>query len=280
MDERSEKKLKGFAAKIRMAALEAIYSLGSGHLGGTMSICDVLAVLYGREMKVDPQNPQWPERDKLVLSKGHTGPALYATLALKGYFPREELKTLNRPGTRLPSHCDRTKTPGVDMTTGSLGQGTSLACGMALGDKLRGRSSRTFLLVGDGEANEGQVWEAVAFASAKKLGNLVLMLDWNKRQLDGFTQDVYPMGDFEDKFRAFGFETVTIPGNDVAAIAQALEATRKGGDRPYAIILDTVKGAGIPEVENTPMNHSMTVSSEQFERWTRELEKTAQEAEQ
>lgn len=280
MDERSEKQLKGFAARIRMAALEAIYSLGSGHLGGAMSVCDALAVLYGREMRIDPRNPQWPERDKLVLSKGHAGPALYGALALMGYFPREELKTLNRPGTRLPSHCDRTKTPGVDMTTGSLGQGSSLACGMALGDKLRGRSSRTFLLVGDGEANEGQVWEAAAFASARKLGNLVVLLDWNKRQLDGFTRDVYPMGDFEEKFRAFGFETATIPGNDVAAIAGALEATRRGGDRPYAIILDTVKGAGIPEVENTAMNHSMTVSPEQFGRWIRELEKTAQEAEQ
>ena len=151
MDEINVKKLRSFAVRIRMGTLEAIHSLGSGHLGGSLSIADVLAVLYGREMKVDPKNPGWPERDKLVCSKGHAGPAVYSTLANLGFIPYEELKTLNRPGTRLPSHCDRNKTPGVDMTTGSLGQGTSLAAGMALGDRLRGYSSRTFLIVGDGE---------------------------------------------------------------------------------------------------------------------------------
>ena len=185
-------KLKAFAAEIRIAAIEAIHSIGSGHIGGALSIADALAVLYGREMRYDPQNPKWPERDKLVCSKGHAGPAVYGTLALKGFFPYEELKTLNRPGTHLPSHCDRNKTPGVDMTTGSLGQGTSLACGMALGDKLRGRDSRVFLIIGDGESNEGQVWEALSFAAAKKLGNLVVLLDWNKRQLDGWTKDISP----------------------------------------------------------------------------------------
>ena len=149
MDE--NRKLKAFACQIRMAAIEAIHAIGSGHIGGALSIADVLAVLYGREMRYDPQDPKWPERDKLVCSKGHAGPAVYGTLALKGFFPYEELKTLNRPGTRLPSHCDRNKTPGVDMTTGSLGQGASLAVGMALGDKLRDRDSRVFLILGDGE---------------------------------------------------------------------------------------------------------------------------------
>ena len=196
MEEAKIRELKAFAVRIRMAAVEAIHAIGSGHIGGALSIADVLAVLYGGEMRIDPANPKWPERDKLVCSKGHAGPAVYGTLALKGYFPYEALKTLNRPGTNLPSHCDRNKTPGVDMTTGSLGQGTSLACGMALGDKLRGRDSRVFLIVGDGESNEGQVWEAIAFAAAKKLDNLVLLLDWNKRQLDGWTENVYPMGDY------------------------------------------------------------------------------------
>ncbi len=271
MEQMQKNELKAFAVRIRMAALEAIHSLGSGHLGGALSIADVLAVLYGREMRVDPENPKWPERDKLVCSKGHAGPAVYGTLALKGYFPYEELKSLNRPGTRLPSHCDRNKTPGVDMTTGSLGQGTSLAAGMALGDKLKGRNSRTFLIVGDGESNEGQVWEAFAFASAKKLSNLVVLLDWNKRQLDGYTDDVYPMGDYVAKFEAFGFDTVKVNGNDVEAVAEALERTRQGGEKPYAIVLDTVKGAGIQEVADTAMNHSLTVSDEQYEKWTAQL---------
>ena len=265
-------KLKAFACEIRMAAIEAIHAIGQGHIGGALSMADALAVLYGHEMRYDPKNPAWPERDKFVCSKGHAGPAVYGTLALKGFFPYEELKTLNRPGTHLPSHCDRNKTPGVDMTTGSLGQGTSLACGMALGDKLRGRDSRVFLMVGDGESNEGQVWEAFAFAAAKKLGNLVVMLDWNKRQLDGWTKDVYPMGDYVAKFEAFGFDTVKVDGNDIEALITALERTRKGGDRPYAIVLDTVKGAGVQEVADKKMNHSLPVSDEQYERWTAQLE--------
>ena len=266
------KKLKAFACEIRIAAIEAIHAIGQGHIGGALSMADVLAVLYGREMRYDPKNPAWPERDKLVVSKGHAGPAVYGTLALKGFFPYEELKTLNRPGTHLPSHCDRNKTPGIDMTTGSLGQGTSLAAGMALGDKLRGRDNRVFLIVGDGESNEGQVWEAFAFAAAKKLGNLVVLLDWNKRQLDGWTRDVYPMGDYVAKFEAFGFDTVKVDGNDIEALIPALERTRQGGDRPYAIVLDTVKGAGVQEVAEKKMNHSLPVSDEQYERWTAQLE--------
>ena len=265
-------KLKAFACEIRIAAIEAIHSIGQGHIGGALSIADTLAVLYGREMRYDPKNPAWPERDKLVCSKGHAGPAVYGTLALKGFFPYEELKTLNRPGTHLPSHCDRNKTPGVDMTTGSLGQGSSLAAGMALGDRLRGYDSRTFLIIGDGESNEGQVWEALAFASAKKLGNLVVLLDWNKRQLDGWTKDVYPMGDYVAKFEAFGFDTQKVNGNDVEAVAAALEHTRAGGNKPYAIVLDTVKGAGVAEVAEKAMNHSMPVSDEQYEKWTAQLE--------
>lgn len=263
--------LKKFAAEIRIAAIEAIHSIGQGHIGGALSIADVLAVLYGREMNIKPENPSWLDRDKLVCSKGHAGPAVYGTLALKGYFPYEELKTLNRGGTRLPSHCDRNKTPGVDMTTGSLGQGTSLAAGMAIGDKLKGRPSRTFVIVGDGESNEGQVWEAFAFAAAKKLSNFVVLLDWNKRQLDGWIEDVYPMGDFAAKFEAFGFDTVRVNGNDIKAVAAALERTRNGGDKPYAIVLDTVKGFGVQAVADTAMNHSLSVSDEEYEIWTNQL---------
>jgi len=271
MELHEKKALEAFAAKIRIAALEAIHSIGMGHLGGAMSVCDVLAVLYGREMKINVADPKWPERDKLVCSKGHAGPAVYGALALKGYFPYEELKTPNHSDTRLPSHCDRNLTPGVDMTTGSLGQGTSLACGMALGDKRKGHDNRVFLIVGDGETNEGQVWEAFTFAAAHKLGNLVVMIDWNKRQLDGYCADIYPGADFQAKMTAFGFRTVTVNGNDVQAVAEALEATRMGGDKPWAIILDTVKGAGIPDVEQTPANHSMSVGDAAFEKWTADL---------
>lgn len=271
MNNQEKKELRIFAAQIRLALLEEMKARGFGHIGGSLSICDLLAVLYGKVMKYDAKNPKWADRDKLVCSKGHAGPAIYATLALKGFFPVEELKTLNRPGTNLPSHCDRNKTPGVDMTTGSLGQGTSLACGMALGDKLRGRDSRVFLIVGDGESNEGQVWEAFAFAAAKKLGNLVVLLDWNKRQLDGWTKDVYPMGDYVAKFEAFGFDTVKVNGNDIDELVPALERTRAGGDRPYAIVMDTVKGAGVAEVAEKVMNHSLPVNDEQYERWTAQL---------
>ena len=271
MEQKEIKSLQAFAAKIRIAALDAIHSIGQGHVGGAFSIADVLAVLYGREMKVNPADPNWADRDKLVVSKGHAGPAVYGTLALMGFFPYEELKTLNQGGTRLPSHCDRNKTPGVDVTTGSLGQGTSQAVGVALGDKIKGRSSRTFLIVGDGESEEGQCWEAFAFASAKKLGNLVVFIDWNKRQLDGPLEEVLPMGDYVKKMEAFGFDTVMVDGGDVEAIAAALERTRAGGEKPYAIILDTIKGHGVKEIEETRMNHSLPVNDEKYARWTAEL---------
>lgn len=271
MEAAKKKELQALAVKIRMAALEAIHSLGSGHLGGALSICDVLAALYGGEMRINVDDPKWPERDKLVCSKGHAGPAVYSALAVKGYFPYEELKTLNKPGTRLPSHCDRNKTPGVDMTTGSLGQGASLACGMALGDKLKGLDTRVFLILGDGESNEGQVWEAMAFAAAKKLDNLVVLLDWNKRQLDGWTEDVFPMGDYMAKFEAFGFDTVKVDGNNVEALSGALERTRRGEGKPFAIVMDTLKGAGIPEVAETVMNHSVPISDEQYDTWMAQL---------
>jgi transketolase len=261
--------LKKFALKIRIAEIEEFKSLGFGHVGGSLSITDALAVLYGAVMKVDPKNPKMEDRDKLVCSKGHAGPAVYATLALKGYFPYEDIKTLNAPGTNFPSHCDRTKTPGVDMTTGSLGQGTSLAVGIALGDKLKGLNSRTFLVVGDGESNEGQVWEAAMFTGAKKITNLTWLLDYNKKQLDGYTKDIMNPLDFVEKFKAFGFDAVCINGNDIEQLYDAL--TAPVGDKPKAIILDTVKGAGVKEVEETMSNHSMNVPTETYDRWLAQL---------
>ncbi len=263
MNNQEKKDLRIFAAQIRIALLEELKARGFGHVGGSLSICDLLAVLYGKVMNYKPEDPKWADRDKVVSSKGHAGPALYATLALKGFFPMDELKTLNRPGTNLPSHCDKNKTIGIDCTTGSLGQGTSQAVGMALGDKLKGRPSRTFLIVGDGEIDEGQCWEAAMFTAAKKVNNLVWIVDDNKRQLDGPTAEILPTFDLRAKFEAFGFDAVRVPGNDVEALYEALTKTPE--DKPIAIIMDNVKGSGVKAVEDTPANHSMTVNAETWD---------------
>lgn len=264
-----KEELKRFALQIRRGAIEEFKARGFGHVGGSLSIADLLAVLYGAIMYVDPHNPKMKERDKLVCSKGHAGPAVYAALGLKGFFPYEKIRTLNQPGTDFPSHCDRKKTPGIDMTTGSLGQGASLAVGMALGDLLKGRKCRTYLIVGDGEVNEGQVWEAAMFAAAKKVTNLVWLIDNNKKQLDGYTKNVLDSGDLRVKFEAFGFEAVRIPGHDLEQLYDIL--TKEVADRPLAVILDTVKGKGIREVESTMENHSMTEAEETYDRWITEL---------
>ena len=266
-----KKELMRLAADIRIAAMEAFTELGFGHVGGSLSIADLLAVLYGRVMRVDPKNPSWPERDKLVCSKGHAGPGIYAALAVMGYFPYEDIKTLNKPGTHFPSHCDRLMTPGVDMTTGSLGQGASAAMGIALGDKLKGRDSRTFLILGDGECDEGQVWEAAMFAAAKKLDNLFLFVDNNKKQLDGYVADVLPSGDLCAKFAAFGFDAQRVDGNDIEALMEAIDRTAAVSGKPHAIVMDTVKGQGLKTVEETMNNHSITLTREQGEAYLSEL---------
>ncbi len=271
--------LKRFALQIRLGTVEAIQARGFGHIGGSLSIADLLAVLYGAVMRVDPKNPRWPERDKLVCSKGHAGPAVYATLGLKGFFPYEDIKTLNQPGTNFPSHCDRNKTPGVDMTTGSLGQGTSMAVGLALGDRLKGRGSRTYLIVGDGELNEGQPWEAFMFAAANKLDNLTVFIDWNKKQLDGYVCDISEPFSFKEKMEAFGFHTLKVNGNSLEEVLHAIEACEGVTGRPHAIVLDTVKGAGVKEVEETMNNHSMSPKPEAFERWVAGLKAELQQME-
>ncbi len=271
LDINLKKELERLALEIRIGAVEEFKARGFGHIGGSLSVADALAVLYGVVMNVDPKNPLWEDRDKLVCSKGHAGPAVYAALARKGFFPYEELKTLNQPGTNLPSHCDRKKTPGIDMTTGSLGQGTSLAVGMALGDRLKGRMGRTYLIVGDGELNEGQVWEAAMFSAAKKVTNLVWLIDNNKKQLDGYTQDILDSGNLRLKFEAFGFEAVSIDGNDLEQLYMTL--SKDVQDRPLAVIMDTTKGKGIEEVEETMANHSMAMSEETYDRWLQELKR-------
>ena len=271
MDAQRKRELQDFAFQIRIACVEEFKSLGFGHIGGSLSIVDALAVLYGSVMNINPADPNWPERDKLVCSKGHAGPAVYATLALKGYFSQEVLQTLNKPGTTLPSHCDRNKTPGIDITTGSLGQGSSMAVGLALGDRLKGRNSRTFLFTGDGELNEGQIWEAAMLASARKVENLIWFVDENKKQLDGETNDILPLGNIAAKFTAFGFHTQRIPGNDIEAIYEAIEATAMVAGMPHVIILDTIKGAGVKAVEETAANHSIAAKPEAFDEWLAQL---------
>ena len=269
LDSGMKKDLQKLALKIRIGAVEEFKARGFGHVGGSLSVADVLAVLYGAVMKVDPKDPKMEGRDKLVCSKGHAGPAVYAALAIKGFFPYEDIKTLNQPGTDFPSHCDRNKTPGIDMTTGSLGQGTSLAVGMAMGDKIKGRDSRTFLIVGDGEIDEGQVWEAAMFTAGKKVNNLVWLIDSNKKQLDGYTEDILDTGDLRAKFEAFGFDAVRIDGSDLDQLYDAL--TKQAGEKPIAVILDTVKGKGVKEVEETMSNHSMTMPEETYDQWLAEL---------
>ncbi len=258
------KAVRVFAEEIRVETLKEFAALGFGHVGGAMSIIETLAVLYGGEMRIDPKNPGWEERDRLVMSKGHAGPALYATLALKGYFPLDVLKTLNQGGTSLPSHCDRLKTPGVDMTTGSLGQGISLACGLALGNRALGRDAYTYLVLGDGECNEGQVWEGAMFAAHFKLCNLIAFVDLNKQQLDGSCDDVMHMGDMVKKFESFGWLTCKVDGHNVDAILDAIHAGKQQKDKPVMIILDTVKGNGCEFAMGRFPNHHIAFTAEEF----------------
>ena len=249
------------AKEIRIMTIEAIGHLGVGHIGGAMSIVDLLALLYFRVMDIDPSNPRRPDRDQLVLSKGHAGPALYSTLALKGYFPHEWLNTLNVGGTALPSHCDRNRTPGVDMTTGSLGQGISAACGIALGNRLVGIESRVYCVVGDGECDEGQVWEAAMFAAHYKLENLVAFVDYNKMQIDGTTDQVMSLGSLKAKWEAFGWFTQEVSGHDMLAMDDAIVRARATKGAPSMIILDTVKGKGFCLGEGQVASHSMSFNS-------------------
>jgi len=253
------------AENIRLVTLETLGNIGFGHVGGAMSIVEALAALYYGELDCDPENPQWDQRDRLVMSKGHAGPALYATLSLRGFFPKEMLLELNQGGGRLPSHCDMNKTVGVDMTTGSLGQGISTAIGIAMGARLNKSKSYTYLILGDGECNEGQVWEGVIFAAHQKLGSLITLVDWNKQQLDGFTKDVMDMGNLEDKFKAFGWHTLTVDGHNPGKIKTAIKEAKSVTDKPSAIILDTIKGYGCDFAQGIEANHHMNFTKEQMD---------------
>lgn len=272
------KELELFATEIRIETVKEMGTLGFGHLGGALSVTDTIAVLYGAVMKYDPRNPKWEDRDWLVCSKGHAGPAIYATLAMKGFFPKEELKTLNKPGTNLPSHCDRNKTIGIDMTTGSLGQGSSLAAGVALGNKMDGRKNTTYLIVGDGEIQEGQVWEAVMFAGHHKLDNLITFVDYNRQQLDGFTEDICDLCEIAPKFESFGWHAQTVDGHSVKEIYEAIEKAKKTKGKPSVIVLNTIKGKGASFVEGKVDNHHVTISKEQMEQALAELNEKLEKA--
>ncbi|MCI8879248.1 MAG: transketolase [Clostridiaceae bacterium] len=252
--------LRRFSVRIRMETLRTIASIGAGHVGGALSIADVLAVLYGKQLRHDPQRPDWAERDWLVVSKGHAGPAVYAALALRGFFPMEQLQTLNRLGTRLPSHCDHRLTTGIDITTGSLGQGASAAAGAALALRMDGKGSRVFLILGDGELDEGQVWEMALFAAHRGLSNLIAFVDNNHLQIDGTTDEVCALGDIADKFRAFGWFAQAVDGHDVEAIDRAVDAAKAQNSQPSVIVLDTVKGCGWSAAAGKVGSHSRTVS--------------------
>ncbi|MCW6674204.1 transketolase [Aerococcaceae bacterium NML171108] len=253
--------MKEFAKKIRLETLKTLLHLGFGHYGGSLSIVEVLAVLYERHMKVNPAQPKWTERDYLVLSKGHGGPALYATLGLKGFFPMEMLKTLNQNGTTLPSHADCNLTPGVDMTTGSLGQGISAAAGIAYYHQALKLSNKVFCIVGDGELNEGQCWEAFQFIAHNRLKNLIVFVDDNKKQLDGTTESICRPFNLVDKMRAFGLHSVQVAGDDVFAIDAAIHDAYQQ-ETATVIVLDTIKGMGVPYLEEKADNHHLRPTQE------------------
>ncbi|OEE58457.1 carbohydrate degradation protein [Enterovibrio norvegicus FF-454] len=246
------RQIESFNLSIKKEMATALLNMGYGHFGGCLSVTETLACLYGRYLKHDPANPQMKDRDLFVLSKGHAGPALYATLALRGFFDISWLKTINANGTNLPSHADMQKTPGVDMTTGSLGQGISCATGMAAGS-----DSNVFTIVGDGELQEGQCWEAIQFAAHHKLSNLVVFVDNNKRQLDGDINDIQASFDLQKKFESFGFQSLPVDGGNVEAICLVIEQAIATNDRPTAIILDTEKGQGMQSVVSISANHHL-----------------------
>ena len=260
----NEKELKVLAANIRLETLKVIHSRGFGHVGGSMDLADLMAVLYGKVMKYDPKNPRWEDRDWLVLSKGHAGPVAYATFGLMGFYPIEEAYTLNQPGTKFPSHTDRKLTPGVDLTTGSLGQGASTAVGAALGNKIDGRDNTVYCVVGDGEADEGQVWEAFHFAYAHQLDNLIYFIDNNGYQLDGSTKSILDHGDIAKKAAGFGLYTQEIDGHDVTAIEKAIENAKAHKGVPSCIVLDTSKGKGATFAE-AKHEHSSQPKEEQWQ---------------
>lgn len=259
--------LQAICRDIRCDTLRCIGHLGVGHIGGCLSVVELLGVLYFEAMRIDPQDPRGPGRDRFICSKGHAGPAVYATLANRGYFDRSELLTLNQGGTNLPSHCDMNRTPGIDMTTGSLGQGFSCAVGAALGSKLEEDGAVIYTLIGDGESQEGQIWEAAMFAAAKQLDNLIAFTDYNKLQIDDTVAKVNDIAPLAEKWAAFGWHVIEVEdGNDVEQVSAAVKHAKLGlgSGKPTMVILNTLKGCGVPEIVALgPGNHNCPFSEAQ-----------------
>ncbi len=266
--------LKQTAARVRLGVLEGTHAASSGHPGGSLSIADIITYLYFEEMNVDSGNPKWKDRDRFVLSKGHTAPALYATLALKGFFDASEISKLRQVDSFLQGHPDMKGIPGVDMSTGSLGLGFSSACGMALAAKLDGKDYRTYSIVGDGESEEGQIWEAAMFASHYKLDNLCLIVDWNGLQIDGPVAEVMNPTPHDKKLEAFGFNVISIDGHDFEQIEAAFNAARSVKGKPTAIIAKTIKGKGVSFMENQVGWHGAAPNDEQYEKAVAEIKAT------
>ena len=260
------------AIKIRKGIIDAVYSAKSGHPGGSLSIADILTVLYFHEMNIDPKNPDWENRDRIVLSKGHCSPALYSCLANKGYFPVEYLKTFRKIDSYLQGHPDKNKVPGVDMTTGSLGQGLSAANGMAIAGKMDNKDYRVYCILGDGEIEEGQVWEAAMTANKYKLDNLCVIIDNNNLQIDGTIEEVMSSYPIDEKFKSFGFEIIKIDGHDIEEIIKAFEVARNIKGKPTCIIAKTIKGKGISFMENQVSWHGKAPNEEQYKQAIKELE--------
>lgn len=263
--------LKKTANDIRIDIIKAVYSAGSGHPGGSLSAADILTALYFKEMRIDPQNPRMEGRDKFILSKGHATPGIYSTLAERGFFKKEMLLTFRKLGSPLQGHPDMVKVPGIEMSTGSLGQGISASVGMAMAGKMDGDPGRIFVLLGDGELQEGLVWEAFMAASHFKLDNLVAIIDWNGLQIDGKNEDVMNVAPIEDKLRSFGWETVMIDGHDFEEIFTAFEKIGTFEGKPFAIIARTIKGKGVSYMENDPGWHGKAPDEEQARKAVEEL---------
>ncbi len=279
MNSCDKKQLKITAAKVRLGIIEGVYNAKSGHPGGSLSAADVFTYLYFKEMRIDPANPKWPDRDRFVLSKGHCAPGLYAALAERGYFSTEELKSLRHIGAMLQGHPDMKGTPGVDMSSGSLGQGVSAAVGMALAGKLDNKDYRVYSLLGDGEIEEGQVWEAAMFAAHKKLDNLCLIVDSNGLQIDGPVSEVAGPEPIDQKFAAFGFDVQIVNGHCFDELEAAFAHAKTVTGKPSVIIAKTTKGKGVSFMENQVSWHGTAPNKEQYEVAMQELTAALQELE-
>ena len=279
MDNKKKLELQKIACKIRMGVIEGTHNAKSGHPGGSLSIAEILSYLYFEEMNVDPKNPKWEDRDRFVLSKGHTAPALYAALALKGFFSWDLIKTLRKPDSILQGHPSMIYTPGVDMSTGSLGQGISAAVGMALGAKLKNKAFRVYTILGDGEIEEGQVWEAAMLAGNKGLDNLVAIVDWNNLQIDGALDEVNSPCPIDKKFEAFGWNVISIDGHDLDAIDAAFAAAKECKGKPTCILASCVKGKGVSFMEDKSEWHGSAPNAEQYETAMAELKAVLAELE-